>query len=131
MEKTPRQEQAEADYDTQLDALVDKGFSYDDARRKLGEPPYETVETFVIPNQVDHTKTALGRRAVSGGSHYYPSRGPRGEDEGVGYPNGEPLYFQSLDNAILSDDQVKTNTEGLKKVREALAEAKASKEKQD
>lgn len=131
MEKTPRQEQAEIDYDKRLDALVDQGSSYDDARRKLGEPPYATVETFVIPTQVEPTKAALGRRAVSGRSHYHPSRGPRGEEEGVGYPNGEPPYYQSLDDAVLSDDQVKINTEGLRKVREALADAKASKEKQD
>lgn len=127
MEKTPQQKQAEVDYDTQLDELADKLGSYDLARRELGDPPYETVETFVIPTLVEPTKAALGRQAVA--SHYHPSRGPRGEEEGVGYPNGQPPYFKPVKEAILSPAQIATNQEGLAKVREALASAKASKEK--
>lgn len=129
MEKTPRQKQAEVDYDTQLDELADKLGSYDLARRELGDPPYETVETFVIPTLVEPTKAALGRQAVA--SHYHPSRGPRGEEEGVGLPNDEPLYYRKPEDAILSEDQVAINQRGLEHVRRVLSEVAANKEKQD
>jgi len=47
MESLPQSSaKAEIDYDTALDRLVDtRGISYDDARRELGEPPYELYDS--------------------------------------------------------------------------------------
>lgn len=126
MEQSPLGKTPAEIYDEALDSLADKLGSYDLARRELGDAPYETVETFVIPTQP--AKAELGRRAVAGHSHYYPSRGPRGEEDNVGLPNGEPLYFRRKEDAILSEDQVATNMKGLAEIRRVLAEAAAKKQ---
>ena len=129
METSPRHHTDEEAYDTRLDSLVDSGLTYDEARARLGTPPYELVET--TPS-IDHAPESIRRRVgsavVSVSPDYHRSRGPFGEEETVGLPGGKPLYFRPPEEAILSDEQVETNDRGLEKVRQALADAKENRE---
>jgi hypothetical protein len=101
-------------YDTALDYIVDtRGISYDDARSELGEPPYELYGTEPAAKIVGHAlKRSSVRRRRSG-------HGPqRGEEEGVGYPDGEPHYYQP--HAPLTEDQAARNASWIRSIREEL-----------
>jgi len=124
-EYAPVLSQSEMDaYDAALDHLVDtRGISYDDARRELGEPPYEVYE---IPEM--HVTRPMGgaasREVVERPKKRRSGRGPQyGEEEGIGYPNGRPPYYQPYEP--LSVEQQRINARGLNLVRETLAEKKA------
>jgi hypothetical protein len=62
METSHHSKATEADdYDMALDRLVDtRGISYDDARRELGEPPYELYDGRQTPRGEHMGQTAAG-----------------------------------------------------------------------
>jgi hypothetical protein len=109
---------SEADaYDAALERLVDtRGISYDDARRELGEPPYELYEL----NPAAKPMGAAAVRAATGRPRRRRSGiGPqRGEEEGVGYPGGVPPYFQPY--VPLGDEQAARNSRHIGLIREDL-----------
>jgi hypothetical protein len=104
----------EKTYEKALDHLVDtKGYSYDDARRELGEPPYETYEPVTArPMGRAASRQVVRRRRRSGHGPQY------GEEEGVGYPDGKPPYYQPYEP--LSDEQQEINRRGAEAAREHL-----------
>lgn len=122
-ELSPDSSIAEAAYDKALDDLVDKGRTYDEAREKLGPPPYEMADISVASSS-----RALGTIAAAHTTRYVRRRrngnGPQfGEEEGVGYPEGKPPYYQPY--VPLSEEQKATNALGLERARRAIADAKS------
>lgn len=114
MEQTPDS----SDYEAQLDHLVDtQGISYVEARRQLGEPPYELYEQPKAEIEpVSPVATRLGRKALE---RPRSGHGPQyGEEEGIGSPDGLPHYYQSP--TFLDEDQKRINRQGIAKVRQAL-----------
>jgi hypothetical protein len=107
-------------YDEALDHLVDtRGVSYDDARRELGPPPYEISVPAAAAISGRALKTASVRRRPRSG------HGPQfGEEEGVGYPNGEPPYYQPY--VPLSEAQAERNTRWAGAIRRDLDRRRAA-----
>ena len=109
----------EADYDAELDRLVDtRGISYADARLELGSPPYEMYEVKPIAKPIGviaaKSTTRYPRPRRSG-------HGPQfGEEEGVGYPNGLPPYLQPY--VPLSEEQRERNLRNIAAIRQELEE---------
>lgn len=114
VEKAATEDEA---YGAALDRLVDtKGYSYDEARRELGDAPYEVYEA-KKPQPIGRVASravvrAPRRRRRSGNGPQY------GEEEGVGYPNNEPPYFQPY--TPLSDEQRAINRRGVEAARDLL-----------
>jgi hypothetical protein len=103
-------------YEEALDRLVDtKNISYDDARRELGEPPYEVYEL----GSVGKMGAIASRSVVRPRRRRRSGHGPQfGEEEGVGYPGGLPPYYQPY--VPLSDEQKAVNLRGVAAAREEL-----------
>lgn len=105
-----------AAYEAALDRLVDtRNISYDDARRELGEPPYEVYEQYPASKM----GAAAVRRVVEPRRRRRSGHGPQfGEEEGVGYPGGLPPYLQPY--VPLSDEQKAINLRGVAAAHEEL-----------
>lgn len=105
--------------DRKIDHLVDAGgMSYDRARQVLGLPFDELQQEPV------RRPTVLGAHTVKGlvvkpkrrdiGAQY-------GDEEGVGYPEGEPPYYEAYrPDMLLDDDQIERNRNGAEAARRAL-----------
>lgn len=98
-------------YDDALDHLVDTvPMSYDDARRKLDLPQFEEETRLPRPHH------AVGARATETTITFdRSSRGPRGEEEGTGYPDGKPHYSRPVGDvfALWEDtEQLAVNQRG-------------------
>jgi hypothetical protein len=105
-------------YYVALDRLVDtKGYSYHDARLELGEVPSERIEALVVaPHPIGKVVT---HRIVRRSPRPRSGHGPQfGEEEGVGYPDGKPPYYQPY--VPLSAQQQETNRNGAAAVRAEL-----------
>jgi len=129
-------ESEEAAYDARLTYLVDTlPTDYDYARRIVGPPPYEIVDTQETPRASVVPSRQLGSSAVEkviGQPLPRRSRsghGPQfGEEEGVGYPGGEPPYYSP--DAQLSEEQTEINRRGMALVKKTLEDAKANRSQQ-
>lgn len=103
-------------YEKALDHLVDtKGYSYADARLELGDPPYEMYSV----EQADRG-LPLGRYASERVVRHRrrSGQGPQyGEEEGVGYENGLPHYYQPW--TPLNAEQATRNRRWIERIRKA------------
>jgi hypothetical protein len=118
MEHVPAEPDTEAEYDARVTHIMDtRGLSYDEAEQIAGPPPYEKAEVTTPPAPVQRR---MGSRAIQqptphrrGGT----SRGPGGEEEGTGYDNGEPFYFQPASTlADIDADKVHRNVAAIKQM---------------
>jgi hypothetical protein len=126
MEHLSVESDAESEYDARVAHIMDtRGLSYQEAELEAGPPPYEKAE--IEPASEIPVQRILGGKATQSAPSYHggDSRGPRGEEEGVGYDNGEPFYFQPA--AVLTDidaDKIHRNVTAIKQM---LKEQKAGK----
>jgi hypothetical protein len=110
------QPQSEEEYTQQLDRLADTYGSYDEARKRLGPPPYDLYYT----SPDGKSGPTIGVSVVHGTvRHHHGGDGPQYGEEEVNYVDELPHYYQRYAGSP-SDKQAEINRRGADQARQAL-----------
>lgn len=121
-------------FDARVDYLVDTGvFCYRDAIVQVCDEfcvnvpdasPTPDALTDQKPNSTMREAQATPRIKPVARRGYLTVHGPQyGEEEGIGYPEGKPHYYQP-DTGPLSAEQVVVNQSGFRLARDAITNAR-------